>query len=831
VSSSPGPLSPYRVLDLTDERGLACGHFLGALGADVIQVEPPGGSSARRVGPFAGGVADAERSLLWWAYARHKRGIVLDLDADSDRARLLDLVRGADFFIESAAPGELERRGLGYERLAAINPALVYVSITPFGPDGPKAHWAATDLVVQASAGAMILSGHPDRAPLRTGGVSAFTHAGAEAAGAALIAHHERVRSGRGQHVQVSAQIAANLAAGFTWIASQIGHPAQKRSGGGVALGSVRLPWIWRVADGEVSLTLGFDGPSAGFFERFLDWMLEEGALDRESRSRKWADDVRAVVAGTTPANDLVSLFDRIAAFLRGRTKAQLLAATLQRSLLMVPVATTPDVLASAQFEARGFWVEHDRPDAADVTLRYPGAFARFSGTPMPRGHRAPAIGEHTAEVGAASSVGAELASARGGSGQAAPLHPSRPTPSSPLDDVRILDFSWVMAGPWTTRVLADYGATVVKVESMKRPDLVRFLPPFHRGLPGVENSAGFWSINAGKRSLALDLGHPEARRVVLDLVRWADVVLESFSPRAMRNWGWDYASLAAIKPDLIMVSTCLFGQTGPLSSMAGYGTMGAALGGLVAPTGWPDRPPCGPFGPYTDFIAPRFTVAAILAAIDDRRRTGEGQHIDQSQVEGALQFIAPHLLDAQVNGRALDRVANDDPAMAPHGVYATAGDDEWVAIAARDDRDWRALCRAIDRSDLAGDPRFATLDGRRRHRDLIDSELSAWTTSRAGAEVETRLQNAGVPAHAVLGTVAASGDPQVLHRRHFLRVPHGEHGEVPVESSRAELSRTPARVTRAGPVLGEDTDFVLRELLGYEPSEVQRLRASGALR
>jgi crotonobetainyl-CoA:carnitine CoA-transferase CaiB-like acyl-CoA transferase len=822
-------LSPYRVLDLTDERGLVCGYILGALGADVIAIEPPGGSSARAVAPFVGDVPGPERSLHWWAYARNKRSVVLDLGGERDRARLLDLVRGADFLLESAPPGELSRRELGYERLAAVNPALVYVSITPFGPDGQKAQWAATDLVVQASAGAMKLTGHPDRPPLRTGGVSAFTHAGAEAAGAALIAHHERARSGRGQHVQVSAQIAANLAAGFSWLAGQIGAPLVSRSGGGVTLGPVRLPWIWTVADGEVSLTLGFDGPSATFFDRFLDWMVEEGALDRESRARKWADDVRAVVAGAAPANDLQSLLDRIAAFLRPRTKAELLGATLERSLLMVPVATTLDVLASEQFAARQFWIEHERHDSPGATLRCPGALARASRSPFAAGRRAPRVGEHTAQVLAeASRVATADAGVRWRREPVGPL----PTGADeqPLADVRVLDFSWVMAGPWTTRVLADYGATVVKVESMKRPDLVRFLPPFRDGVPGPDSSAGFWAINAGKRSLALDLGNPASREVVLALVRWADVVLESFSPKAMRKWGYDYPALAAIKPGLVMVSTCLFGQSGPLSKMAGYGTMGAALGGLVAPTGWPDRPPCGPFGPYTDFIAPRFTVAAILAALDHRRRTGEGQHIDQSQVECSLQFLAPHLLDAQVNGRALDRVANDDGTMAPHGVYPAAGDDEWVAIAARDDDDWGRLSGAIAGAELASDPRYASLEARRRHSGELDASISTWTRALPASEVESRLQQAGVPAHAVLGSVAASGDPQLRARRHFLRVPHSVHGEVPIESSRAELERTPARVARAGPTLGEDTDFVLRELLGYSSADVDRLRASGVL-
>jgi benzylsuccinate CoA-transferase BbsF subunit len=258
---------------------------------------------------------------------------------------------------------------------------------------------------------------------------------------------------------------------------------------------------------------------------------------------------------------------------------------------------------------------------------------------------------------------------------------------------------------------------------------------------------------------------------------------------------------------------------------------MGAALGGLVAPTGWPDRPPCGPFGPYTDFIAPRFTVVLILAALDHRRRTGEGQHIDQSQIECSLQFLAPHLLDAQVNGRALDRVANDHPAMVPHGVYPAAGEDEWVAIVARDDADWRRLCVAIARPELAREAKFASLSARLAHRIELDAELSAWTRAHSGSEIASRLQAAGVPAHVVLGSVAAANDPQLASRRHFLRVPHGVHGEVPVESSRAELERTPARVARAGPLLGEDTDLVLREWLGYDDETIARLRSSGALR
>ena len=314
--------------------------------------------------------------------------------------------------------------------------------------------------------------------------------------------------------------------------------------------------------------------------------------------------------------------------------------------------------------------------------------------------------------------------------------------------------------------------------------------------------------------------------------MRWADVVLESFSPKAMRKWGYDYPALAAINPGLIMVSTCLFGQSGPLSSMAGYGTMGAALGGLVAPTGWPDRPPCGPFGPYTDFIAPRFTVALILAALDHRRRTGEGQHVDQSQVECSLQFLAPHLLDAQVNGRALDRVANDHPSMAPHGVYPAAGDDEWIAIAARDDGDWRRLC------DVVGRPGARERSAlRRRSRDGGATAPRSTPRSRPGRGLspgpKPRPRCSG-PACPRTWSSAAS-PPRPIRSCGAGAISFACPIPCTARSRSSPRARSSSERRRAssaaGPMLGEDTDFVLRELLGYTDAEVDRLRSSGALR
>jgi crotonobetainyl-CoA:carnitine CoA-transferase CaiB-like acyl-CoA transferase len=807
-------LSPYRVLDLTDERGLACGSLLADLGADVVQVEPPGGSRARRLGPFLKGEDGVERSLYWLAYARNKRSVVLDLREGSDRDRLLGLVEGADFLIESGGPGVMDGAGLGYEELAARNPSLVYVSITPFGPDGPKADYAATDLIVQAASGAMALNGEEDRAPLRAGGVSAWSYAGFEAAGAALVAHLERVRSGRGQRVDVSALLSTNLAAAFTLLGGRVGNARSTRRGGGLQLGPVYSPFIWQAADGFVSLTLMFGGPARAYTQRFLAWMRAEGALGAEDAERDWGAALVQIIAGHADRGLMEGLIERIADFLRTRTKDELLDEALARSLLLVPVSTVEDVLKSDQLASRGYWrdLEHGH---LGTSLRYPGPFVSLSETPIRYRRPAPRVGEHSSEI-LTESPRCPAVSAGSGTGDA------------PLAGLKILDFMWVMAGPHVTRVLADYGATVVKVESSNPMDLVRVLPPFYGGTPGPENSASFGSLNAGKKSLSLDLRNPNARQVLHDLVRWADVVAEAFSPGVMKGLGLDYASLREIKPDLVMLSSCLFGQTGPLSGMGGYGTMGAAIAGLVQPTGWADRAPCGPFGPYTDWLAPRFSVPALLAALDHRRRTGQGQHLDQAQAESALHFMTPALLDFAANGRVIDRVGNAHPRMAPHGVYMAAGVDEWVAIAARDDADWERLCAAIGRPELASDPRLASLEGRLARAPEIDEAIEAWTSAREASEAEQSLQSAGVPAHAVVHSERAGDEPQL--GGHFIEVRHAVHGQVLVESSRYRMSRSRAHVERGGPTIGQDNEAVLRELLGYDAARIEALREAGAL-
>ena len=393
-----------------------------------------------------------------------------------------------------------------------------------------------------------------------------------------------------------------------------------------------------------------------------------------------------------------------------------------------------------------------------------------------------------------------------------------------PLSGVKVLDFMWAMAGPGSTRILADYGATVVRVESTTRFDAVRMVGPFQNTLPGPNNSGLFNNMNTGKLPITLNLSKGDARDVILDLVKWADVVTESFSPKAMREWGFDYDSLKQVKPEIIMLSTCLMGQTGPHSHFAGFGNLAAAVSGFFDPTGWPDREPAGPFGAYTDYIAPWYNAAAILAALEHKHQTGSGQHIDLSQAEASLHFLAPFLLDQTVNGRTQSRNGNRDLNYAPHGVYESSGEDRWIAIGIETDDQWRHLCEAIDRPDLGKDERFAKVEGRRAHQDELDDAISAWTRRHNPHEGEERLQSQNVPASAVETMNELYEDRQLKHRDHFVELDHPDFGKTTVEGSRFKFSRTPAEITGSAPTLGRENQNVLQNILGYDEEKITKL-------
>ena len=810
-------LDTCRVLDLTDHRGILCGQILRDLGADVIHVEPPGGSGARRMGPFAGDVEDPERSLHWWAYARGQRSIVLDLDERADRDALVRLARGADFLVESAAPGVMAARGLGYADLAAANPSLVYVSITPFGQSGPKAHWADSDLVLQAAGGPLRLNGDADRAPLRIGVPQSYLHAGAEGALGALLAHHDRVRTGRGQHVDVSAQAAQAVSTQSLILAACNASPTMERASGGVRLGPILVRFVYPARDGHVSITHTF-GPAFGpATRRLMECVHDHGFCDAALRDKDWNGYVLLMITGQEPLEEFDRVKSAVAAFTGAHTRAELQRIAVERDLLLAPVQSIADVAESEQLRARGFW-RSVRQAPLEREVRLPGPFARFGATALRDPAPAPAIGEHGDAIRTEAPRAPAFAVP-----EAAPAAPGR----RPLEGVRILDLMWAIAGPQATRVLADAGAEVVRVESPRHTDACKSIAPFRNGDFG--SPVAFYNYNAGKRMLTLDLASESGRGVLLDLVRWADVVCESFTPGVMARFELDYASLRAVKPDVILLSTCLMGQTGPLASFAGYGNLAAAVTGFASVAGWPDRAPVGAWGAYTDYVAWRYNAIAILAALEHRRRTGEGQHVDLSQAEAALHYLAPALLDHAVNGRVQGAHGNDDPQMAPHGVYPAAGEDAWVAIAVRDDREWRALCAAMDREDLAGDPALAALAGRRAARERIDAAVGAWTAARSAAETEALLQSRGVAASVVQDSAQLYEDAQLHGRAHFATIEHATHGPTIVESARFLLSETPTRVAGPTPESGADNDHVLTQILGYDEERVTELVVAGA--
>jgi len=391
-------LSPYRVLDLTTERGVLCGQILGDLGADVIKIEPPGGSPARRLGPFYRDLPNPDGSLFWWAYNRNKRSITLEITRSDGQAILRLLAGKAHFLIESDPPETLAAYGLGYDDLAALNPALVYVSITPFGQDGPKAHYADSDLIILAAGGPLVLTGDDDRPPVRVSVPQAYLHASAEAAVAALMAHHERQRSGRGQHVDVSAQQAVAQATQSVILATPLNADEFQRLSGGVRVGGLIVRLVWPAQDGYVGILYLFGAAIGPFTRRLMEWIYEEGFCDEATRDKDWLAYTELLFTGQEPIAEYERLKLVVEAFTTTKTKAELFRAALARGLLIAPITTIAEVVESPQLAARHYWQHLEHPELGQA-WRYPGAFAQFSAMPIAYRRRPPTVGEHNREI------------------------------------------------------------------------------------------------------------------------------------------------------------------------------------------------------------------------------------------------------------------------------------------------------------------------------------------------------------------------------------------------------------------------------------------------
>ncbi len=392
-------LNPYRVLDLTTERGLLCGQILADLGADVIKIEPPGGSSARKLGPFYQDQEDAENSLYWWAYNRNKRGVTLDITQSEGQDLLRRLARNAKFLIESDNPGSLAQYGLSYDELAADNPGLIYVSITPFGQDGPKASYADSDLIILASSGPLVITGDEDRPPVRLSLPQGYLHASAAAAPAALIALYESHRSNRGQHIDISAQQAAAQATQSTILSAPLNDAETRRMAGGAKMGPLEIRLLWPAKDGHVSIAYLFGSAFAHFTKRLMDWIYEEGFCDKEVQQMDWVDMGGGLFGGDPKTlEDYERLKLIVEDFTKTKTKEELFRNALERGLLVAPVTTIDEVVESEQLESRQYWTAVDHEEMGKA-FAYPGPFAKFSEQPIDYKRRPPRIGEHNAEV------------------------------------------------------------------------------------------------------------------------------------------------------------------------------------------------------------------------------------------------------------------------------------------------------------------------------------------------------------------------------------------------------------------------------------------------
>ncbi|MDH5289729.1 MAG: CoA transferase, partial [Acidimicrobiia bacterium] len=389
---------------------------------------------------------------------------------------------------------------------------------------------------------------------------------------------------------------------------------------------------------------------------------------------------------------------------------------------------------------------------------------------------------------------------------------------------------SWIGVGPITAKALADHGATVIRVESERRVDGLRLQPPYKDGAPGLNRSNFFGAFNTSKLGLALDLKNPAGLRVARQLIDWADVVLESFTPGTFAGLGLGYDEVSAGHRDLIMLSTSLLGPGSAVSGTAGYGYHAAAIAGFQGLVGWPDLPPDGPYLAYTDTIAPRFLATTVLAALDRRRRTGEGCLIEAAQLEIALQLLAPELLDYQVTGELPPRRGNRAPDVAPQGAYPTRGHDQWLALTVSDDRTWAGLVDLMGCPGWAADPVLATLAGRLAAHDEIDAHLARWTADQDGPTLERRLARAGIPAGVVQASSQLAIDPQYGHRGFYHHLEHAEVGLIPYAGHQYRIAGYDHGPRTAAPCLGQHTWEVLTEILGLSPDEVAELAAAGAL-
>ncbi|MBI2847980.1 MAG: CoA transferase [Chloroflexi bacterium] len=829
-------LSPYRVLDLTDERGLLCGMMYGDLGADVIKIEPPGGDPARNIGPFYKNVPHPERSLYWWAYNTSKRGITLDMKNSHGQDTFKRLAKSADFIIESFPPGHLDSLGLGYKALSHINPGIIMVSITPYGQTGPFKDFKASDLTLMAMGGQMYVSGDQDRPPVRISVSQAYHLGSTHAAVGGMIALHHRMKTGEGQHVDVSIEEAVVRIASTDPAFWEYSRTIIPRLGAFRVRGTFMLRDVWPCKDGQVTMRV-LGGTFGRLFKPLVDWMDEEGMAGPLKQVNWFNLDMFSVYS-----EDAVKWQSTFAEFFLKHTKSDIYKQALKRRIPVMPCNTPREICQNEQLAARRYWHKIEHPELG-IQVAYPGVHCGLSATPWRISRRAPLIGEHNAEVmaelNASPSDPRAKSSAPGKLDKVGELnklyeheeHNGLGEPrTDALEGLKVADITWQLTGPFITKYLGDFGATVVRVESLTKPDITRTSVPYRGEKPAINNCGSFVLFNSSKLSMSLNLTHPRAIEVANKLVAWADVLVTSFAPGVVEKWGLGYEVAKKINPQIIMLSTSVQGQTGPHATHPGFGWNLNGLAGFNNLTGWPDRDCVAPNIAYTDFFAPWFGVTSLMAALDYRRRTGTGQFIDLAQLEAGLSFLTPVLLDYMLNNHEMNRRGNASDRAAPHNAYPCKGHDRWCTIAVYTEEEWRAFCKAMGNPAWTGDPRFSTLANRKANEAELDSLVAEWTINYVAEELMLYLQKHQIAAGVVQSNADyTDNDPQIKHRGFFETVNHPELGDCYHHAWPAHLSKSPHHLKPA-PLLGEHTEYVCTQLLGMGDEEFTDFLASGAL-
>lgn len=829
---SSGALSHLRVVDLTDLRGALAGRILADLGADVIRIERPGTDSDRLAPPFAGDVVAPDRSLPFLFRNLGKRGVVLDLDDAAGWSRFVALCDRADILVENTTDPRLAS-----EQVRARHPHLVHATIGDLGRTGPRAQWRLEPLPAFASSGAHWASGFADRPPCWLPGFQAHDCASVVAVAGALAAIASRRRDGHGQTVEVSVQEAAmaSLAPWSVVLADYARHfpllpHAYPRDADGpavvlpVADGWVRLLAVTpRQLRALVALVTGRehepvpDSSSSREASHATRWTALQAALARIAES---GVDLANLVVGALsrlpvhpdllPAvHAALQAFRLLAgAALAERPRDEVVAQGLRLGLPIAPVNRPEEFVVAEQTRVRGFFRPTDFPHLADAPVApFP---CRQSATPAVLARPAPAPGEdtghfppreHAAPAGAAD---------------------SRP----PLAGVRVVSLCVGAVGPELCGMLRDLGAEVVKIESARSPDFLRRLTV---DFTSPNRSFMFNDENRGQRSVCLDLSTDAGRALALRLCATADVVAENRQGGLVDRLGLGYDAVRAVRPDVVYVSSQGYGRGGPLGGVPAYGPMAAAFAGATWLWNHPDAPyPAGSSLEHPDHVAGRMLAVAVLAALEHRARTGEGQYVELSQSEAAAFLLGHFYLQEPRTGRPVAQRGNAADDACPHGVYRAKGDDRWVAIAVADDAAWTCFCHVVS---WQAEARLRTVAGRLAARDELDARVAAWTTSHTPEDVASRLQAAGVSAFPVQGPDEHRADAHLAARRALVTLADPEVGDVVHVANPIRLSGTPLAPPAPAPRLGADTEDVLVRWLGLGPDDVRRLVDDGICR